>query len=590
MLQRLAVTAGGLALSASVAAAQAVPSRADWLRDARLGVFMHVLPASDADLAKLEAFDVDGLAAQVASTGARYFVLTLGQNSGYFNAPNAAYDRRTGYRPGERCAKRDLPRDLHRALQAKGLRLMLYLPCQAPNRDRRAQKAFGLAEGPKDQPIDARFARQWAEVIAEWSTRYGNAVSGWWFDGGYDGVGFREDIAAIYAEAARRGNPGSIVTFNPGVSLKRHTQAEDYTAGELNEPFAFVPTSRFVDGSQWHALTFVGSHWGARDTRFPAEQWREWVGKVVSGGGAVTLDVGPNWNEKAGPIGSIAEAQLAQLRAAGQSVAAGALAPADDALAAIERRVGGRLGVVAIDTGSGRRLEYRAGERFAMCSTFKLLLAAAVLQRVDAGRESLDRRVAYGPADLLEYAPVTRVRASEGGMTVADLARASVELSDNTAANLLLATLGGPEGLTRFTRSLGDTTTRLDRLEPMLNANEPGDPRDTTTPAAMAETARKLLLGDVLSTASRARLESWLVASPTGARRLRAGFPTDWRAGDKTGTGNNGATNDVAIAWPPGRAPIVVAAYLSESKAALADREAVLAEVGRLVTTPRITR
>jgi hypothetical protein len=318
VIHRVAVVAAGLALEASLCAGQAAPSRADWLKDARLGVFMHVLPASDGDLAKLDAFDVEGLAAQIADAGARYLVLTLGQNSGYFNAPNAAYDRRTGYSPGERCSKRDLPRDLHRALQAKGLRLMLYLPCQTPNQDRRAQKAFGVAEGPKDQPIDPRFARLWAEVIAEWSTRYGEKVSGWWFDGGYDGVGFSEEIAGIYAAAVRRGNPGAIATFNPGVKLVRHTRAEDYTAGELNEPFGFVPASRFVDGSQWHALTFVGSRWGARDTRFPAGRWQEWFRKVVAGGGAVTLDVGPNWDPKAGPIGSIAEAQLAQVRALGR--------------------------------------------------------------------------------------------------------------------------------------------------------------------------------------------------------------------------------------------------------------------------------
>jgi len=251
-------------------------------------------------------------------------------------------------------------------------------------------------------------------------------------------------------------------------------------------------------------------------------------------------------------------------------------------LAAIEGRVGGRLGVVALDTGSSRRLAYRADERFAMCSTFKLLLAAAVLARVDAGDESLDRRLAYGPSDLLEYAPFTRAHVADGSLPVASLCQASVEVSDNTAANLLLATLGGPEGLTRYARSVGDPATRLDRREPELNANAPGDPRDTTTPSAMAETVRRLLLGEALTAASRARLEGWLVASPTGARRLRAGFPPDWRAGDKTGTGDNGATNDVAIAWPPGHAPIVVAAYLSESKASLAEREAALAEVGRL--------
>jgi beta-lactamase class A len=252
-------------------------------------------------------------------------------------------------------------------------------------------------------------------------------------------------------------------------------------------------------------------------------------------------------------------------------------------LAAIEARVGGRLGVAALDTGSGRRIEYRAGDRFAMCSTFKLLLAAAVLARVDAGRESLDRVVAYGPRDLLDYAPVTREHLPEGGMTVSALCAASVEFSDNTAANLLLASLGGPEGLTRYARSLSDAVTRLDRVEPWLNANEPGDPRDTTTPAAMLADVKTLLLADALSAASRGRLEAWLSASRTGAARLRAGFPPEWRAGDKTGTGNSGATNDIAIAWPPDRPPVIVAAYLSGSSAPLAAREAALAEIGRLI-------
>ena len=148
-------------------------------------------------------------------------MFTLGQNSGWFNAPNAAYDRITGYQPGERCATRDLPLDLYRALHAKGIRLMLYLPCQTPNRDIRAQKAFGLPQGPKDQPIDLAFAKQWAEVIHEWSARYGDKVSGWWFDGGYQHIRFNEDIARVYADAVKRGNPNAIVTFNPGIKLIR---------------------------------------------------------------------------------------------------------------------------------------------------------------------------------------------------------------------------------------------------------------------------------------------------------------------------------------------------------------------------------
>ena len=236
-------------------------SRADWLHAARFGAFMHVLPSDDATLREIGDFDVERLAQQLDAAHVKYFVLTLGQNSGYFNAPNAAYDRISGYQPGERCSARDLPLDLHRALSARNIRLMLYLPCQAPNQDARAQKAFGLATGVADQPIDAAFAERWASVIREWSTRYGDKVSGWWFDGGYDSVHFDEAVAAIYSEAVRAGNANALVTFNPGVGLERHTRAEDYTAGELNEPFTVLPTSRFVDGSQWHALTYLGSTW-----------------------------------------------------------------------------------------------------------------------------------------------------------------------------------------------------------------------------------------------------------------------------------------------------------------------------------------
>lgn len=304
-----------LMATASVACAGSKSPHTGWLKDARLGVFMHLLPSDTASLERVNDFDVEKLARQLEGAGARYFVLTLGQNSGFYNAPNAAYDRFTGCQAGERCSRRDLPLDLYRALQPKGIRLMLYLPCQAPNQDARAQKAFGLPQGAKDQPINTAFAKKWAEVIHEWSARYGGKVAGWWFDGGYAWVGFNEEIARLYADAVKRGNPSAIVTFNPGISLIRHTQAEDYTAGELNEPFATVPSSRWVEGSQWHALTYLGSSWAQRNTRYPTERWQEWFQKVVAKEGAVTLDLGPNWDPKAGPIGALAEAQLAQVRA-----------------------------------------------------------------------------------------------------------------------------------------------------------------------------------------------------------------------------------------------------------------------------------
>jgi beta-lactamase class A len=256
--------------------------------------------------------------------------------------------------------------------------------------------------------------------------------------------------------------------------------------------------------------------------------------------------------------------------------------PADHFIA-LERSARGRIGVAALDTSTGECVGHRAGERFALCSTFKLVLVASVLSQVDRGEESLSRRVAYDEPDLLDYAPVTKERAREGAMTVEDLCAAAVEVSDNTAANLLLRETGGPEALTRFLRALGDRVTRLDRNEPSLNSNLPGDKRDTTSPAAMVETMRKLLMGDALSPESRRLLLKWMVACKTGGDRLRAGIPPAWRAGDKTGSGANGAANDIAILWPPGRPPILAAVYFTGSPLPAKDRDAVLARIGRII-------
>lgn len=252
-------------------------------------------------------------------------------------------------------------------------------------------------------------------------------------------------------------------------------------------------------------------------------------------------------------------------------------------VAEIEARVGGRVGVFAVDTGTDRQFAHRADELFAMCSTFKWVLAAAVLVGVDRAQLSLEERVPYGAADLLEYAPVARAHVDEGSLPVEALARAIVTVSDNTAANLLLPKVGGPAGLTRFARTMGDPVTRLDRTEPSLNSNEPGDRRDTTSPRAMVGLMRRLLCRDALSNGSRGRLLSWLRDCETGKDRLRAGFPASWIVGDKTGTGARGATNDVAIAMRPDRAPVLVAAYMSEGGAGPAALQAAHAEVARLV-------
>jgi beta-lactamase class A len=243
---------------------------------------------------------------------------------------------------------------------------------------------------------------------------------------------------------------------------------------------------------------------------------------------------------------------------------------------------GGRLGVAAWDGGE-RRIELDANTRFAMCSTFKLPLAAAILAGTELERWPLAQELPYGEADLLGHAPVTRANLARGRMSIEALCAAILEVSDNTAANLLLARLGGPGALTDFVRRCGDRVTRLDRTEPSLNTNLPGDPRDTTTPAAMLALTHTLIFGEVLSLGSRRRLARWMVRSTTGRERLRAGFPAEWRVGDKTGTGPNGAHNDIAFALRPGRPPVLMACYVDGGDASGDVRNRIHAEVGRII-------
>jgi beta-lactamase class A len=251
--------------------------------------------------------------------------------------------------------------------------------------------------------------------------------------------------------------------------------------------------------------------------------------------------------------------------------------------AGIEQESGGRLGVAVLDTQDGNQAGHRADERFPMCSTFKLLVAGAALARVDAGKDRLDRRIRFEAADLVAYSPISKDRAGGEGMSIAELCEAAMIVSDNTAANLLLATLGGPAGLTAFARSLGDAVTRLDRIEPDLNEAVPGDPRDTTSPAAMLSNLRALTLGSVLAPDSRDRLTGWLIGNKTGDKRLRAGLPGGWRVGDKTGSGERGTANDIAIIWPRGRAPVLAAFYLTGASSDAAQRDAMAAAVGRAI-------
>jgi beta-lactamase class A len=254
-------------------------------------------------------------------------------------------------------------------------------------------------------------------------------------------------------------------------------------------------------------------------------------------------------------------------------------------IAGLEKEVGGRIGLAVLDTADGRRLSHRADERFAMCSTFKLMLSAAVLSRIDAGTLRFEQPVSFSRSDLLPNSPLTDSHPDGGAVPLRTMLESVMEFSDNTGANRLLALIGGPEGYTAYLRSIGDPTTRLDRIERELNANIPGDPRDTTTPHAMLEDMRRVLLGDSLSSGSREQLLRWMRDCQTGRDRLRARLPAGWSAGDKTGTGSRGAVNDIAILYPPSQPPILVTCYLSDSSASTETLSSVHARIGSLIAS-----
>jgi beta-lactamase class A len=261
----------------------------------------------------------------------------------------------------------------------------------------------------------------------------------------------------------------------------------------------------------------------------------------------------------------------------------GPLAGLSDELERIEAESGGRLGVAVRYIGARCFVGHRSDERFPMCSTFKLLADAAVLKRVEKGEETLDRRVKIAASDIVVNSAVTKDRVGGEGMTMAELCQAAMTFSDNTAGNLILAGLGGPQALTAYARSLGDAVTRLDRIEPDLNEALADDVRDTTSPTAMLKNIEALVLGNALAEQSRQQLTGWLLGNKTGDTRLRAGLPAEWRVGDKTGSGEHGTTNDVGVAWPPGSAPLLVAIYLTGTMANGDQRNRTIASVGRAI-------
>ncbi|MBT2503629.1 class A beta-lactamase [Curtobacterium sp. ISL-83] len=281
------------------------------------------------------------------------------------------------------------------------------------------------------------------------------------------------------------------------------------------------------------------------------------VGAVVT---AVVLGVtgcsgtAPSGTASPGHVGSPSGHAASAAPATGQPTPSADVA-ATRRFAALEQHYGARLGVTAVDTGSGNTIEYRAGERFPFASTNKVFIAAAVLRASSAA--DLDTVVHFGRSDLLEYAPITSQHV-DSGMTVRALIDAALRYSDNTAANLLVVRLGGVSAVERYLRSIGDRTTNVDRVEPDLNQSTPGDPRDTSTPAQFAADLRAVVLGTALDPANRQVLRGAMLQNTTGGATIRAGVDAGWPVADKTGTGSYGVRNDIAVVYPPGREPIVV--------------------------------
>jgi len=307
-------------LLGSVRCGAAAEDRAEWMYQARWGVFIHYLgKSSDVPAAEwnrlVDGFDVEGLAAQLESAGAGYLVITTGQNSGHYLSPNRTYDDYVGISPSK-CSKRDLVLDLSQALERRHIRLMVYLPAGAPDRDEVAMKKLEWTRGPDP---NVNFQRKWEKVIGEWSARWGDRISGWWFDGCYwPNAMYRSCTPPnfkSFADAARKGNPQSAVAFNPGVTypIIAESEQEDYTAGEIDDPGRVRCGGRLVDGKQFHMLSYLGQRWSGGEPRFSEDQVAEWSTAILQHGGVVTWDVPTT------PTGLIAQPFLRQLKAIGQA-------------------------------------------------------------------------------------------------------------------------------------------------------------------------------------------------------------------------------------------------------------------------------
>ena len=297
-----------------------VENRTDWMHEARWGVFVHYLGETGMSSAEwnrlIDNFDVEGLADQLQSIKAGYFVITIGQNSGHYLAPNHTYDSYVGIQPSK-CSKRDLVLDLASALERRHILLMVYLPAGAPDEDKVAMQKLSWTRGPDR---NAAFQNMWQNVIAEWSLRWGTKIKGWWFDGCYWPNAMYRFCEApnfhTFAEAARKGNPQSAVAFNPGVVVPiiSMSEQEDYTAGETNEPERVSCEQRYVDGKQFQMLSFLGAAWSHGESRFTDAQVAKWSTGIVKHHGVVT------WDVPTSRAPQIPEPFLRQLKAIGEAV------------------------------------------------------------------------------------------------------------------------------------------------------------------------------------------------------------------------------------------------------------------------------
>ncbi len=269
----------------------------DWMAG-KVGVFSHYLPDRHC-FERNAQFDVKGLVGQLKAMKADYFIITLAQNNTYYCSPNATYETIGKVPRFSRCSKRDIPAEIIAALKGTGIRFGLYLPCQPSRGDKTVVENFGLTmddAGAGDHRITAQSAANWAKVIGEWSRRYGEDVSLWWFDGAYPWLGMNDAIAAQYKAACRAGNPNVQVSFNAGVRGFGSERQSDYWAGEENEPLSVVPSCRWRrENQQWHVLTYMGFTWGNRECRFRDEALKDWLQQVVCRGGMATLDIQIDW-------------------------------------------------------------------------------------------------------------------------------------------------------------------------------------------------------------------------------------------------------------------------------------------------------